>query len=1152
MQRKNTISKNSIVIALLLVCILVFTGIPVSAASKAKLNKSSATIYVGKSITLKVLNNKQKVKWTTSKKAVATVSKKGVVTGKKAGKATITAKVGTKAYKCKLTVKNPSLNMKKLSIEEGKTAKLALKGAVGTVSWKSSKPEVASVNKKGIVSGVKSGSATITATNKKKSYKCKVTVTKPASMQPGNPQDNIDYTGVSISKTNLTLAENDSYKLTLNGAQANRVIWTSSNPQVAAIDNNAQVRTNMAGTSVITATYGTRKYRCNVSVVGFEFSVYGVQLRPGVTHKITVRAKGVNLPYTLSSTNTSVATVDQQGNVYGVPGKGGSCEIRASFSTDNGVKYNSTEVNVEPFSTLYSVMENEDNNYNQATLGTDRSFTDGQSCDLTLLSSGINKCSSQYYEHAADIDTVYKDGYNYYFVSDTWSNRVLIFRVPEDKVWNGSDVTEYLYCVLGQPDVTSSKAGCSLSALNWPVGVAATKQADGKIKIFVADAKNNRILVWNDIPVQNAHGTPADFSIMQKYDPEKYNYTDTSVMKNPSYARVAWPWDLYTDGERLIATSTQDGYVLIWDKGLPAADDKYPDKVIYTGGTPRTITCNGNYLLVGDHNVSFKGEPQYAALRVFNDIATLDYQGQYNKENNTEKLFDYCEYPGDFAYTDHNSGQPSGLILKNDIQTTNAGTLKAGTLILHEGGALTVWKDGKVDSESDKPNYYIGGNLFNSTDYYYFIGGDIAPLIQDHNNNLYSAGINAGKIVGYKAGTFPAEPASVDIDKIERNGDTFVYNGTYYWNNPNTGILEKHATDAPNICIGARDVKECVADTLFKYQNCVTESNGKYFASLDDYNGALCLWKHLPDSNDAKPDLVYKYSDSVEDVTFVEHDGITGLAVAQRNRLYYYEDINDAFHKELPKTYLCDTIGNLNINYINAIDYCDGYFYMTQDDSLYVYEGVPGTDSNPVATLKMTFTLSDNQTETYRNAKIHVTKCEDGNTYVGIANVGEHACIVKTSDIFEGTAMENANVIEGAHKQIIDKYNDGEALYSTRYRSFGGLSEILVTPTGQVIACDGGFCRIIIWNSIADAVNEVKENSKKSIAILGNGSNYYNVYDVRNADPTNASFDLTDEVTAIQSEDTFFNPFYICYDGTYLWVGDFKFSGGIKRFTGGF
>lgn len=95
----------SVVLALVLsLSLLPVTSIS-AASKKVKLNKTKATIYVGKTVTLKLGNNKRKVKWSTSNKKVATVSKKGKVTGKKAGKTIITAKVGKKKYKCKITVK---------------------------------------------------------------------------------------------------------------------------------------------------------------------------------------------------------------------------------------------------------------------------------------------------------------------------------------------------------------------------------------------------------------------------------------------------------------------------------------------------------------------------------------------------------------------------------------------------------------------------------------------------------------------------------------------------------------------------------------------------------------------------------------------------------------------------------------------------------------------------------------------------------------------------------------------------------------------------------------------------------------------------------------------------------------------------------------
>ena len=165
-------------ILLLLAMVLMISNLPVQAeaANKVKINKTNATVYVGSSTTLKISGTKAKVKWSTSNKKIATVSSNGKVTGKKAGNATITAKVGKKSYKCKVTVKNPYLNKTKLSINVGKTYQLKITGTKAS-KWSSSKKSVATVNSKGKVTAKKAGKTTITCKgNDGKFYKCTVTV----------------------------------------------------------------------------------------------------------------------------------------------------------------------------------------------------------------------------------------------------------------------------------------------------------------------------------------------------------------------------------------------------------------------------------------------------------------------------------------------------------------------------------------------------------------------------------------------------------------------------------------------------------------------------------------------------------------------------------------------------------------------------------------------------------------------------------------------------------------------------------------------------------------------------------------------------------------------------------------------------------------
>ena len=99
--------KKSLVLLLIFAMALsLFPQTAYAAKKKVKLNKKSVTVNVGKTVKIKLKNNKKKVKWSSSKKSVVSVSS-GKVKGIKAGTAYIYAKVGKRTLKCKVTVKEP-------------------------------------------------------------------------------------------------------------------------------------------------------------------------------------------------------------------------------------------------------------------------------------------------------------------------------------------------------------------------------------------------------------------------------------------------------------------------------------------------------------------------------------------------------------------------------------------------------------------------------------------------------------------------------------------------------------------------------------------------------------------------------------------------------------------------------------------------------------------------------------------------------------------------------------------------------------------------------------------------------------------------------------------------------------------------------------
>ena len=142
------------------------------------------------------------MEWTSSNTNVATVDTTGKVTGVSAGSATITVKTkdGSKVATCNVTVKNPVISVTGVTLN--KTALNLVTGAseslVATISpsnatnkdveWTSSNTNVATVDTTGKVTGVSSGSATITVKTKDgtKVATCNVTVKNPIAINDIN------------------------------------------------------------------------------------------------------------------------------------------------------------------------------------------------------------------------------------------------------------------------------------------------------------------------------------------------------------------------------------------------------------------------------------------------------------------------------------------------------------------------------------------------------------------------------------------------------------------------------------------------------------------------------------------------------------------------------------------------------------------------------------------------------------------------------------------------------------------------------------------------------------------------------------------------------------------------------------------------------
>ena len=143
----------------------------------------------------------------------------------------------------------PRLAKKSASITVGATTKIKVKNVPGNaqIIYKSAKKNIASVSKKGLVKGLKSGTAKITVSikNHSKTTKltCKVTVRKP-----------------KLSKTKLSLESGKTIKLSVkNKPKKAKYTWKSGNSKVATVNKNGIVKAKSEGTADIQVKIKTAK-----------------------------------------------------------------------------------------------------------------------------------------------------------------------------------------------------------------------------------------------------------------------------------------------------------------------------------------------------------------------------------------------------------------------------------------------------------------------------------------------------------------------------------------------------------------------------------------------------------------------------------------------------------------------------------------------------------------------------------------------------------------------------------------------------------------------------------------------------------------------------------------------------------------------------
>lgn len=537
-----------------------------------------------------------------------------------------------------------------------------LKAANKNITWTSSNPEVASVDENGVVTPKSIGTAEITVTTEDGNYtdKCEVTV-----------RQIVPATGIILNKSYLKLVAGNTETLipsVLPAEATNKnVTWSSSDNNVAKVDNRGNVTAAANGTSVITVTAqdGGFTAECTVQVVT---PVSGISLNQRFLRLVMDSSPVTLVPHILpenatikdvkwSSSNTNVAVVDNNGVVTPV-GQGtaliSAVTLDGGFTSACTVTVWGSEVSFTTSKIAagygYSIALNEDGTLWSWGYNSNGQLGDGttinRSTPVAVMDMKDVKEVAAGNEHTVALKndgTVWSWGYNRYYklgYGNGWSN----YTIP-GKVDRISDVKEiaagYDHTVVLKEDGTVWAWGLNNygqlgDGTNSNLDSEIVQSMSGVTKIAAGDyhtaalASDGTVWTWGC----NTNGQLGDGTTVSRYVPTQVaNVSDIIDIEAGSYNTLAlsrdgtiWAWGNYygttpvkiqnltdvksiSSGYNMISALKNDGTV--WD-----IRSIYSPVQLQNINDVTAISCGYNHIIVTkqDGTIWAWGDNQYGQL----------------------------------------------------------------------------------------------------------------------------------------------------------------------------------------------------------------------------------------------------------------------------------------------------------------------------------------------------------------------------------------------------------------------------------------------------------------------------------------------------------------------------------------------------------
>ncbi len=589
------------------------------------------------------------------------------------------------------------------------------------------------------------------------------------------------------------------------------------------------------------------------------------------------------------------------------------------------------------------------------------------------------------------------------------------------------------------------------------------------------------------------------------------------------------PSGIASDGTRFFLCDRFNNRVLVWNS-LPTKWDSQPDLVL---GQPNFTSNNSGS---SKSELNFPGNVSIGS----NGVVTV-------ADTDNDRILIWKTFPAQ-------NGQTADI--KIDLKNiTSVGTqIKYGwpwgvwtdgsrlAAVATSGSSILFWNSlPAVDDKS--PDYIITLQHFGtprniSTDgsTYFFVGDHNSKISGDQPGtffwnsypaqtnqpyDFYRAGewikgvkLQDGKLIAgglssaYIWNTYPTTPnqqPSITLrNNYYSNGDgvdVVFAGGRLYVNNYNGNNVQVYnslpisGTQQPDFAIGSPSISQNTLSSINYIQNPVVATDGNILLASSDFDAQLWIWKTIPTISGKTPDIKIPLRTPTLDIAPWDNAlSNNRIALAGKRKVVIWNSL--PLNGEAPTQTFVDRIGNFQFEELKGVALDNQYFYLSErNGKIGIWKGIPlASNIDPV----ITFTLpATNLNLIHSDGKYFTAAVMDGNPR-GIY-------IYRVADFKDVTMPQPYKFVESSFQLQLNLPSSG------------------ITFNNSFALANNSNNSVLIWKNIEEAGDASK------VIVLGQQS-------------------LAQTAPGVGINKLHF-PGSLAADGNNLWVGEFKFSSRILKFS---